>query len=382
MATRAKRRKRRFAHRTQPGAPPGVLVPDLNAPPTRIEVIGYGPAGHARKAVDEVQDIRPMLEQWPVTWVNVDGLGDTTVISELGELFGFHRLALEDVVHVHQRPKVEAYNDCLFIVAKMPLGGGTYAAEQIAMFLGPRYVVTFQERPGGDCLEAVRLRIQSGVGKAPGAGADHLMYAVLDAIIDHYFPLVELAGERLEEIEDELLTKASRGLMTRLHEVRRDLVMLRRYVWPLRDALNTLIRDTGPLIRDDTKVYLRDCHDHTVQLIDLVESYRDLASGLTDLHLSSVSHRTNEIMRVLTVISTIFIPLTFIAGVYGMNFDPAASPWNMPELKSRWGYPLVMLGMGLLAAAQLLYFWRRGWLGPPQRMDEATGPPSRDDDPR
>lgn len=385
MASRAKRRRNRhaaFARRTQPGAPPGFLVPEPNAPPSRISAFAFGTEGCVERPIGELDELRPLLERWPVTWINVDGLGDTTVINELGELFGLHRLALEDVVHTHQRAKAESYGDVYFIVVQMPLTGQAWGTEQISLFIGRRFVLTFQERPRGDCLDSVRQRIRAGLLSTRAAAAGYLAYAILDAIVDNYFPLVEVCGDRLDQLEDEVLDRGGVDVMARIHTIKRDLQHVRRAVWPLREAFNTLLRDPTPLLSEETRVYLRDCHDHTIQLVDLLETYRDIASGLSDVYLSTLGHRTNEIMKVLTIISTIFIPLTFIAGVYGMNFDPDASPWNMPELRWAWGYPLIVLLMGLLALLMLIAFWRRGWLGrrtaPASTGDAAGGAPERD----
>ena len=377
--TRHQTRRRRhrepsFHRRTLPGAPPGILVPDTSAPRPVIQIMGYGPDGHEETTVTDVEAIRPFLARWPVTWVNVDGLGDTTVISDIGRLFNFHRLALEDVVHVHQRAKVDPYGTHYFVVGRMPHGDGD--SEQVSLFLGDRYVVTFQEKPGGDCLEPVRVRIRTGMSHLHKAGPDCLLYSLLDAIIDRYFPIIEEAGDRLDDLESDVLDHGERLSMGRLHGIKRSLLAVRRAVWPLRDALNTLIRDQTPLIKDETRVYLRDCHDHTIQIIDLLESYRDIASGLHDVHLTLIGHRTNEIMRVLTVISTIFIPLTFVAGIYGMNFNHDASPLNMPELHWRWGYPTIMLAMSAAAMAMLVYFRRKGWLWAGNRdSEEHIDPP-------
>lgn len=362
---RRKARRRRFRRRTLPGAPPGILVPEPNAPHAELHVIAYGADGFVEQTTSRVEDIPGLLQKWPVVWVNVDGIGDTTVISEIGRLFNFHKLALEDVVHTHQRAKVDQYGNHLFAVARMPVTGADtpWHTEQISFFLGERYLVTFQEHPGGDCLDCVRLRIRTGMGKVRPAGPDYLMYALLDAILDNYFPLVEDCGERLDALEADTFERPTRDTMPRLHRIKRDLLMVRRAVWPMRDALNMLVRDPFPLVTDETRVYLRDCHDHTIQIIDLVESYRDVTSGLTDLYLSALGHRTNEIMRVLTVISTIFIPLTFIVGLYGMNFDFTRSPWNMPELHWQYGYPAVLLVMACVAGGLLLFFRRKGWLG-------------------
>lgn len=367
MAHRRRRNRQglgRFRRRTLPGAPPGMLVPEPGTARPVLQVFAYGPDGIEERTLRTVSEIEPLLKRWPVTWVNVDGLGDTSVIHELGALFNLHNLALEDVVHTHQRAKVEPYDHYHFIVARMPLQATQIGSEQASIFLGERYVLTFQEAPGGDCWEPVRVRLRTGVSRLRSAGPDLLVYSLLDAIIDFYFPLLESTGERLDRLEDEVEACNDPTLMSQLHDIKRELILIRRAVWPLRDAINTLLRDASPRITDETRIYFRDCHDHTIQIIDLVETYRDIASGMTDVYLSTVGNRTNETMRLLTVISTIFIPLTFIAGVYGMNFDPDASPLNMPELRAFWGYPAAMTFMGALGLGMLAWFWRRGWLKP------------------
>jgi magnesium transporter len=365
-APKAPRRQRRkaWARRSAPGAPPGTLLPDPKAPPPVIRVIAYGPDTFTEQAVESPVLVRPFLQAWPVTWVNVEGLGDATVIRQLGDLFGLHQLALEDVINVHQRAKVEQYGDHHFIVTRMVRLGARLETEQVSLFLGRNFVLTFQEGLPGDCLEPVRDRLRQGHGRIREAGADYLAYALLDAVIDSYFPVLEAYGERLETLEEELITRPVPGIIPPIHDVKRDLLALRRAIWPQREALNVLLRDELPLITPETRLHLRDCYDHTVQLIDLMETYRELSSDLMEMYLSSVSNRTSEIMRVLTIIATIFIPLTFLAGIYGMNFDPDVSPWNMPELKWYWGYPFALAVMALVALTQLVFFRRRGWLGP------------------
>ncbi len=364
MGTKTKRRKSkaRFQHRTEPGAPPGTIVPDPNAPRCDLHLIAYDAQEHVELRIDDPREIPPLLERYPVTWVHVESVGDAGMICQLGQLFKLHRLALEDVVHVHQRAKAESYGSYYFIVARMPDPEKSWVTEQISFFLGDRFVLTFGEWPGPDCLEPVRARIRAGWGRSRAARPDHLVYALLDAIVDHYFPLLEDCGERLDALEDDVMGGPAANVMPRVHAVKRDMLTVRRAIWPLRDAINTLLRDATPLISDETRVYLRDVHDHTIQIVDLVESYRDISSGITEVYLSSVSQRTNEIVKVLTVISTIFMPLTFIVGIYGMNFDTQASPWNMPELHWYWGYVLVWVVMVAVIVAMLLFFYRRRWL--------------------
>jgi magnesium transporter len=358
-----KRRHRNRHRRTPPGAAPGTLIADPTAPRPVINVLAYGPQEMVEQEVTDPQQVRDFLAKWPVIWVNVEGLGDAGVIGKLGEIFGLHQLALEDVMNVHQRPKVEQYGDYLFIVARMVRLHEHLETEQLSLFLGKNFLLTFQEGLPGDCLDPVRDRIRKQGGKIRDAGLDHLAYSLLDAVVDSYFPILEEYGERLEALEDEIVVRPGTDTVARVHEIKRNLLTLRRAIWPQRETFSTLLRAETPLITADTRLYLRDCYDHVTQIIDLVETYRELGSDLTDIYLSSIGNRTNEIMRVLTVISTIFIPLTFIAGVYGMNFNTAVSPWNMPELNWYWGYPLSLVLMLAITMGQLMFFRRRGWLG-------------------
>ena len=264
-------------------------------------------------------------------------------------------------MNVHQRPKVEEYASYLFAVARMASLGERVDTEQISLFLGPDWVLTFQEAPG-DCWEPVRERLRVGKGKIRTGGADYLFYALLDAIIDNFYPLLEEFGARLEQLEEAVIDDPHEGLVGVIHGARRDLLALRHALWPMREAVGQLYRDPSKYITEDSRLYLRDAYDHTIQVIDLLENFREMASGLLDVYLSSVSHRMNEVMKVLTIIATIFIPLTFIAGVYGMNFDTSASPWNMPELHWAYGYPVIMGVMLVIGLSLLVYFrWKR-WI--------------------
>ncbi|MDH3475665.1 MAG: magnesium/cobalt transporter CorA [Rhodospirillales bacterium] len=348
--------------RTPPGASPGTLVTDPLAVGPTVCLIGYGPDDLEEREVSEIEDLKPLIGRWPVTWINVDGLADLELIRRLGEMFELHRLALEDVVNVHQRPKVEEYEDHAFVVTRMIHGDQEPMTEQVSIFLGERFLLTFQERPG-DCFDLVRERIRKHRGLIRERGADYLAYALLDAVIDGYFPVLEDYGERLEALEDAVMGQPSRDHVAQIHDMKRDLLTLRRAIWPQREMINALTRDSSPQVSEQTRVYLRDCYDHTVQLMDVVETYREIASGLVDVYLSSTSAHMNEIMKVLTIIATIFMPLGFIAGLYGMNFDRGASPWNMPELGWYLGYPFALLLMAVVAVGLLLYFRRKGWMG-------------------
>ncbi|MBM3985334.1 MAG: magnesium/cobalt transporter CorA [Planctomycetes bacterium] len=351
--------------RAPPGASPGTLVVDPEAPRPQLHVLAYGP-----DALDEARpatpaELGPLLRRRPVTWVDVAGLGDAAALEQVGTLFGLHRLALEDVINTHQRPKLERYEGHHFLVLNMPEArpDGGLGSEQLSLFLGKDYVLTFQERPG-DCFGPVRQRLRDGQGRSRAAGPDWLAYALLDAVIDAYFPVAEAAGERLETLEDDVLAGRAPDLLPRIHLIRRDLLVMRRALWPLREVVAALQREEEGAFSGETRLYLRDVYDHVINLLDLLENLREIAGGLMELHLSATSNRLNEAMKVLTVISTIFIPLTFIVGVYGMNFDPDSSPLNMPELRWYWGYPFAVGVMAATTVALLAFFRRRGWIGP------------------
>lgn len=283
------------------------------------------------------------------------------MIQSIGTRFGLHHLALEDVVNVHQRPKVEDYGDHIYIVLRMAIPGPTSDTEQVSIFLSKTVVITFQER-AGDSFEPVRQRIRQGKGRIRGEKVDYLVYALIDATVDGYFPALDVGGEALATLEDEVVISPKPEHIEHVHNLKRNLLALRRAIWPTRDLLSTLLRDEFGLVSDATRVYLRDVHDHTVQLIDIIETYREIASGLVDAYLSSQSTRLNEIMKFLTIMATVFLPLTFVTGLYGMNFD-TESPWNMPELTWPFGYAFALLIMAGAAVGLLYLFWRRGWIG-------------------
>jgi magnesium transporter len=362
--SRRKRRRVRIHRHTQVGAPPGTLVADPAAHAPQVYVMAYGPDKFVEQEIksDHAHVIAPLLSEFPVVWVNVDGLGDTGVIQSIGKLFGLHPLALEDVVHVHQRAKLEEYGDHLFIVSRMPGSDGRLDTEQLSLFLGKRYVLTFQDRPG-DCLDTVRERIRRSRGLLRSLGPDYLTYVLLDATIDAYFPVLEKLSERIDDLEDYILSLSDDNTVAMIHEVKSDLLMLRRAVWPHREMFNAMIRETTDLVDEETRVHLRDCYDHTAQLIDLIEVYREVTADLRDMYLSMVNQRTNEVMKVLTIIATVFMPLTFIVGIYGMNFDPDSSPWNMPELRAYYGYPVTLASCVVVTIGMLIYFRKKKWIG-------------------
>jgi magnesium transporter len=348
---------------------------DPGAPRPVLTAIALGPGGYVERVLASPRQVQELLGKWPVTWLNVDGLGDARVIEELGEIFGIHRLALEDVLDPSQRPKVEPYGDHAYLVARMCEWKERLETDQLSLFIGKDWVLTFQQ-VAGDCFDGVRERIRRGGGRIRQAGADYLGYAILDATVDAYFPALEACGEKIESLEDGALAGRDTRVVQDLQHVRHDLLQLRRATWPLRDALGSLVREDSPLFSAETKPYLRDCHDHVVQTIDLVETYRELAAGLMEVYLSAASNRMSEVMKVLTIIATIFIPLSFIASVYGMNFDTQRSRWNMPELEWRLGYPFALALMAVTALGLLYYFSRKGWLLSGPRGGDAAAPPA------
>ncbi len=348
--------------RIQPGAPPGTLTHDPHAEKTRIDVIAYGPDKFLEQEVTDLAIIPNLLKEYSIVWINVDGLSAIDKIEQIAHIFQLHPLAIEDVVNCQQRPKVEIYGKSQFIVSRIISLNAHLEIEQLSIFLGDKYVVSFQEIPG-DCLNPLRDRLRKGYGQIRSQGSDQLAYGILDAVVDGYFPVLEKYGEMLEDLEEEILTNPSRHTIALMHDLKRNLLLIRRAVWPMRETVNELIRDESPLISKDTRVYLRDTYDHVIRVMDFIETYRELCSDLMDVYLSSVSNRTNEVMKVLTIIATIFIPPTFIAGVYGMNFNPARSPWNMPELEWYFGYPLSLLLMASVTAGMLIYLFKSGWVG-------------------
>lgn len=357
-----KRRRPRIRRRTPPGGSPGTVKVAKDAPTPVIHVIAFGPDKVVEEKIENLERLSNFVGKWPVTWINVEGLGDADTIMDLGAMFGLHRLALEDVVNVHQRAKVEEYDDHVFIVARMISGDAHLATEQISLFLGKDFVLTFQERPN-DCFQPIQERIRQKKSHIHTAGPDYLAYRLLDAAVDAYFPALEQYGDHLDQMDDEVTARATPAAFSQIHDVKADLLLLRRAVWPHREAINKLVRDKHPLISDETRIYLRDVYDHVTHLVELVEAYREICADLRDHYMSNVSSRMNEVMKVLTVIATIFIPLGFIAGLYGMNFNPEKSKWNMPELGWTYGYPFALVLMASVAIGMLAFFWRRGWLG-------------------
>jgi magnesium transporter len=350
-------------HYDEPGTLPGTLTIPEGASPPVIVLIDYNEEKAERLDAATPEDCIPYLDTNSVSWVDVKGLGSEDILRRVGQVFDLHPLVLEDIVNVPQRPKIEEYDDHLLIIARMvtPKKSGGFLSEQVSFILGKFYVLTVQEEPDYDCFGPIRERIRTCKGTIRKHQADYLAYALIDSVIDGFFPVLEAYGEEIEELEDEVVENPSRRTIEKIHALKRELLALRRAIWPQRDAINALIRDGSDLISPEVQVYLRDCYDHAIQVLDMVETYRELAASLMDVYLSSVSNRMNEVMKFLTIISSIFIPLTFIAGIYGMNFNTEKSPFNMPELDWYWGYPLCLALMALIAVLLTLFFKRRGW---------------------
>jgi magnesium transporter len=355
----SKRSFPRLIRRTAPGAAPGSLIPDPQAGHPTVHCLSFD----AHRLIEEREcsaaSLPPTIAN-AVLWIDVVGLGDAELIQAMGDRYDLHQLALEDVLNVHQRPKVEDYDDHLYLVLRMATANAGADTEQVSIFLTDGLVITFQER-AGDCFEPIRQRIRLGKGRVRSMSSDYLVYAIIDAVVDGYFPLVDATGEALAALEDDVVLDPRPAHIARLHELKRDLLSIRRAIWPTRDMMSALLRGDLPFLTDATRVYLRDAHDHTVQLIDVVETYREIASGLVDAYLSSQSTKLNEVMKFLTIMSTVFLPMTFVAGLYGMNFD-RSSPWNMPELGWRLGYPFALAIMACAAVILIYLFQRKGWL--------------------
>jgi magnesium transporter len=332
------------------------MAPPVTAGPLRIRVLDYRGPRLEERDVTDVEELSRYLSTDTVTWIEVEGRGDERTLRRIGEIFGIHPLALADTVNVPQRPKVETYENHEFVVCRMAqLRDRLIETEQVSLVIGPHWVISFQEGER-DVFDPVRARIRSH-SLICQMGADFLAYALIDTLIDGYFPGVETLGDALEELEEQILDGRGQRNAVRLHEVRRQLLYFHRILWQQRDAINVLLRSESQFVSPAIRVYLRDAYDHAIHTLDLVESFREMAVSLMEVHLSAVSNRLNEVMRVLTVISTIFIPLTFVVGVYGMNFD------FMPELRWRWSYPLLWGLMIALAIAMFVAFRRRGWIG-------------------
>ncbi len=348
------------------GSRPGTLVIPDAAPAPKIHMINFCDSEVTELDVENIDQLQQAFADDSVTWIDVQGMGDEALIRRLSGVFKLHPLLMEDVVNVPQRPKSEPYGDQLLVVVRMVRTNeaGDIQVEQVSVVLGKNYVLTFQEHHG-DVLDPVRRRIRDGQGPIRHHGADYLAYAIIDTIVDGYFPVLETIGDRLQELEDEVLFNPGPEKLRDLNRMKNQLVNLRRAIWPQREAVNSLVRDENPLVTKEATLYLRDTYDHCVQTSEVAEMYREMVTGLMSIYLSAVANRTNDVMKVLTIVATIFIPLTFVAGVYGMNFQ------HMPELPLWWTYPLVLLLMLAVGICMLIFFVRKGWLGTRRSSKEA-----------
>ncbi|MBN2687743.1 MAG: magnesium/cobalt transporter CorA [Deltaproteobacteria bacterium] len=342
------------------GLAPGSLihVGEKRVEKTKITIIDYDQAAFGEKEVATVAECFPFKETSTVTWINIDGLHEVDVIEKIGKHFNIHPLILEDILHTGQRPKMEDFEEYIFIITKMfayESETDTVRTEQFSVILGSNFVISFQE-VSGDVFNALRDRIRNGKGRVRRMGADYLAYALIDSIVDHYFILLEKCSDRIEQLEEELAGDPQSETLQDIHNLKQEIVHLRKSVWPLREVISGLERVESPLITENLSMYLRDVYDHTIQVIDSVETYQDLLSGMIDLYLSGVSNKMNEVMKVLTIFASIFIPLTFLAGIYGMNFE------FMPELKIRWAYPALWVVMLSVAGVLIVFFKRKRWL--------------------
>jgi len=342
------------------GLPPGALLHTgktyIDIPHMRI--LEYNADDAVEKTLHSTEDLGTFISSPTVTWIRVIGLHNVELIEKIGQCFAIHPLVLEDILNTNHRSKMEDYGEYLFFILKSfnnADDADEMDSEQVSIILGKNYVISFQEK-GDELFAPVRERINSAKGRIRKSGADYLAYALMDTIVDKYFVILEDVGEKIEDLEDSLVIQPGQNALQEIHVLKRKMLHFRKALWPLRETMNSLSRGESALVQEGTVLYLRDTYDHTVQLVDALETYRDILSGMLDIYLSSVSNRMNQIMKVLTIISTIFIPLTFIAGVYGMNFK------NMPELDFAWGYPAVLLIMVVISLAMIRLFQTRKWL--------------------
>ena len=342
------------------GMSPGSLVHvgEQKIDKARISVMNYDQDRLEEKELKRIEESYAYKNTPPVTWINIDGLHDVELIEKVGTHFGIHSLTLEDIVNTGQRPKVEDFEDYIYLVFKMlrfDETTGHIASEQVSLILGPHYLVSFQEAEG-DVFNFVRERIRKGRVRIRKSGPDYLAYALIDAVVDHYFLILEKIGEKIELFEDRVHAEPTPEILQNIHALKREIIYFRKQVWPVREVLNVWQKTESPLMQEAHKVFISDVYDHTIQVIDTIESFRDIIAGMMDLYLSTVSNRMNEVMKVLTIMATIFIPLTFVAGIYGMNFK------FMPELEWRWSYPVLWILLIGIFVSMLFYFKRKKWL--------------------
>ena len=342
------------------GLPPGSLIHigQKKAERIKISILAYDESRFEEKEARTIEECFPLKDEPTTTWINIDGLHQVDIIEKLGENLDLHPLLLEDILNTEQRPKIEEFETYIYTVLKMLYFNektNEINSEQISIIFGSNFVISFQEKEG-EFFNSIRERIRTGKGRIRKMGADYLAYSLMDAIVDSYFIILEKLGENIENVEETMIANPTPKTLRAIHTLKRKMISLRKSVWPLREVVSALERSDSSLIHDHTRIYLKDVYDHTIQVIDTVETFRDTLSGMLDIYLSSISNRMNEVMKVLTIIATIFIPLTFIAGVYGMNFE------YMPELKWRWGYPATWAVMTIIGVSMLIYFRKRRWI--------------------
>lgn len=345
-----------FRHKT--GAPPGTMIYSGKdtSEKVKITLIEYDEHTLVEREFHDIDECMASVQPNMVRWINVDGIHQVELVEKIGKLFDIHPLTLEDIVNTTQRPKFEDYDDYVVSVMRMVYYDTEIHSEQLTMVLRENTIISFQEVHGGDAFDLVRNRIRQPKGKMRKHGADYLYYALHDAVVDCYFNVMEKLGDQIELLEDELVEEPQRSTLNKLHHMKRQMIYIRKVVWPVRELINNIQRSETSLISASHEIYFRDVHDHAIRLIDTVETYRDLLASMMDIYLSSVSNKMNEVMKVLTIISTIFIPVTFIAGVYGMNFK------YMPELDSPWGYGLTWAVMIAIMGSLVYFFRRKKWL--------------------
>lgn len=350
-------------HHDRPGTAPGTLLPPKvkRLAKTTIHLIQYNETTHTEQQFDNADEALASQDMNLMSWFNVSGLHDIELIRKLGQHHNLHNLALEDLLNLSQRPKMEEYEDHLFVVFKMAKAQSPEEVEQVAMFIKDNVLITFHEMQG-DVFAPIRHRLKAGKNRIRRSGSDFLAYALIDQAVDELYPLLEGYSDSIEALEENMMIKPVGEHLEAAHRLKRGLLAFKRVIWPERELINKLLRDESGLISDSCKLYLRDVHDHSFQLVEITETYRDMTMDLIDLYLSSISNHMNQVMKVLTMIATVFIPMTFIASIYGMNFNSQSSPLNMPELQWYWGYPLALGTMLIIALIMLSYFRRKSWL--------------------
>lgn len=348
------------------GQPAGTLIYEGETKTSKaiITIFDYDEENCTEKIADTVEECFPFRDKPTVTWINVDGIHRIDILEKLSARYLVHHLVLEDILNINQRPKAEDFGEYIYVCAKMlslDEAREDIIEEQVSILLGDNFVITFQEEKEGDAFDVIRERIRSNKGRIRKMKADYLAYALLDAIIDNYFVILEKLGEKIESIEESLVLQPNSTVLHSINKMKRNLIFLRKSVWPLREVIRTVTQTDSPLIREQSLAYYRDIHDHVIQAVDTIEAFRDTVTSMLDIYLSSLSHRLNEVMKVLTIITTIFMPLTFIAGIYGMNFKTSASRFNMPELDWPFGYLFVLLLMVTVVLGMILYFKKKKW---------------------